>query len=163
MNNPLRLPRRRWLNRCVRGACLCLALAVVTTWLGATYDFPIDAAVVADMNAPECEPVRALQANSLLVSALPDSNACWPLFLYRASFPNAANDAASYRAWVLHQRVGEFWQLIGYVLVLWLIVLCGIVLVAVVVKRLVRRLHRAASSIGRRTASAPGVHRHRSS
>jgi hypothetical protein len=140
MGNPGRPFLQRYLSRLAHGAGVCLLLALGTTWLGASYDFPVDAGVVAGMNAPECASVRALPAGSRLAAALPDSDICLPFFMYRASFPNAANDAQSYQTWVLQQRVGEFWQLIGYVLVLWAVGLCAIALGAVAVARLVRRL-----------------------
>lgn len=158
MDNTTRLRRYRWMNQFIRGACCCLVLAIGTTWLGATYDFPVDAGVVTGMNAPECAPVRDLLAGSLLADALPDSDICRSFFLYRTSFPNAADDAASYRTWVMHERVGEFWQLIGYVLALWFIAMCGIAFAIVVVRRLVRRLRRVRSSNLGAKPSAPVGH-----
>jgi hypothetical protein len=140
MDNPARPHRSRWLRRCIHGACMGLILAIGVTWLGAICDFPVDAAVVAGMNAPECASVRAMPAGLRLAASLPDSDLCLPFFVYRASFPNAADDAQSYQTWVLQQRVGEFWQLIGYVLVLWFVVLCGIALGTMAVRRWVRRL-----------------------
>lgn len=139
-SHSLRIPRpHRWtkrLSRCLRAACVGLLLAVGTTWLGASYDFPIDPAVAAGMAAPECAAVRHLPPHSLLVAALPDSEDCWPLFLYRTSFPDAPANAAAYEAWTLHQRVGEFWQLIGYVLVLWFAFLGVVALVVAGVRKL---------------------------
>lgn len=140
MGNPGRPRRRRWLSRCIQGACMGLMLAIGTTWLGVSYDFPSDLAVVAGMNAPECASVRALPAGSRLAAPLPDSDVCLSFFVYRVSFPNAADDAQSYRTWVLQQRIGEFWQLIGYVLVLWFVALCAIALATVAVRRLARCL-----------------------
>ncbi|WP_343676641.1 hypothetical protein [Paraburkholderia heleia] len=119
---------------------MALMLAIGTTWLGVSYDFPRDAAVVTGMNAPECASVRVLPAGSRLAASLPDSDVCLPFFMYRTSFPNAADDAQSYQTWVMQQRVGEFWQLIGYVLVLWLVALSSIALGAVAARRLVRCL-----------------------
>ena len=145
----LHWPRR--LSRCIRGACAVLMLATGATWLGAIYDFRVDPAVVAGMNARECASVRALPAGSRLAAALPDSDVCLPFFMYRVTFPDAANDAKSYQMWVLQQRVGEFWQLIGYVLVLCFVVLGGIALATMAVTRLVRRL-RHGSSAGADTA-----------
>ena len=140
--------RRRWLRRYIRGACIGLMFAIGTTWLGTIYDFPVDAGIVAGMNAPECAPVRALPAGSRLAAALPDSDRCLAFFIYRVSFPDAADNAVSYQAWVLQQRVGEFWQLIGYVLVLWFVVLCVVAIAVAGMTRLVRRLRRRISSAG---------------
>jgi len=150
MRNAVRYHPRRWLSRCFRGACIGLVLAIGTTWLGVSYDFPTDAAILSGMNAPECASVRAVPAGSRLAAPLPDSDLCLSFFLYRVSFANAADDAQSYRTWVLEQRVGEFWQLIGYVLILWFAALCCIALVAAAVKRLIRSLrheHRPGSGI----------------
>ena len=143
MNNAGRPHRSHWPGRCFRGAFICLLLAVGATWIGTSYDFPVDTRIVAGMNAPECAPVRALPAGSRLAAALPDSDRCIAFFMYRTSFPNAANDAASYRTWVMQQRVGEFWQLFGYVLILWFAILCIVAISAATVKGLVRRLRHA--------------------
>lgn len=140
MDNPERPRRPRWSSRCIHGACVATMLAIGTTWLGAAYDFPVDAAVVAGMNAPQCASVRALPAGARLAAPMPDSDVCLPFFLYRASYTNAADDAHAYRTWILQQRLGEFWQLIGYVLALWFVALCGVAIGAMVVGRLVRRL-----------------------
>ncbi|CAM2184795.1 Transmembrane protein [Paraburkholderia sacchari] len=140
MDKAGRLHRHRWPMRCFRGACICLMLAIGTTWLGAIHDFPVDANVVAGMALPECATVRAIPAGSRLAAALPDSDRCIAFFMYRTSFPNAADDAASYQTWVMQQRVGEFWQLIGYVLALWFVLLCIVAIAAATVKALVRRL-----------------------
>jgi hypothetical protein len=140
MDNPDRL---RWLRRFIHGACVVLVLAIGTTWLGATYDFPVDAAVVAGMSEPQCAFVRALPAGGRLAAPLPDGDVCLPFFLYRASYANAADDAHAYRTWILQERLGEFWQLIGYVLALWFVAMCGIAMGALVVGRLVRRLRHA--------------------
>ncbi|MEI6003381.1 hypothetical protein H3V53_41810 [Paraburkholderia bengalensis] len=140
MDNAARPYRHRWLRRYVQGVCACLMLAIGTTWLGAIYDYPLNAGVVAGMNAPECASVRALPAGARLAAALPESDRCLALFMYRTSFPNAADDAASYQAWVLQQRVSEFWKLIGYVLVLWFVVLCILAIAASLIKALVRHI-----------------------
>lgn len=146
MDNPerSRRPRRpRWLSRCFHVACVALMLAIGMTWLGAAYDFPVDAAVVAGMNAPQCASVRALAAGARLAAPMSDSDACLPFYLYRASYTNAADDAHGYRTWVLQQRLGEFWQLIGYMLALWFVALSCVAIGAMVVGRLVRRLRHA--------------------
>jgi hypothetical protein len=140
MDNPACPHRPRWSRRCIHGACVGVMLAIGVIWLGATYDFPVDAAVAAGMNAPECASVRASPAGLRLAAPLPDSDVCLPFFIYRASFSNAADNAQSYQTWVLHQRVGEFWQLIGYVLVLWFVALCVITLGTMTIRRLMRRL-----------------------
>lgn len=148
--------RYRWIRRCVQGACACLMLATGTTWLGAIYDFPINAGVLAGMNAPECAPIRALPAGSRLAGTLPDNDRCLALFMYRASFPNAADDAASYQAWVLQRRVSEFWQLIGYVLGLWIVVLCIVAIAAAAIKALVRRVRDRSSASADAARQKPG-------
>ncbi|WP_236873302.1 hypothetical protein [Burkholderia sp. MSMB0856] len=74
---------------------------------------------MAGMTAPECGRVGARPAGSMLTTPIPEQDVCLPLFIYRASYPDAASDVASYRTWILQQRVGEFWQLFGYVLLLW--------------------------------------------
>ncbi|WP_043285458.1 hypothetical protein [Paraburkholderia oxyphila] len=161
MDNPDPPHRTRWWWRCVRGAAMGLMLASLTTWLGAIYDYPVDAAVVAGMNAPECASVRALPAGSRLAASLPDSDSCLPFFLYRASFPNAADNAKSYQSWILQQRVGEFWQLIGYVLIVWFVALGGIAMATAGVKRLVRRRRQPPSSGTGATRGEPGERTHR--
>ncbi|SDD72680.1 hypothetical protein [Paraburkholderia lycopersici] len=135
---------------------MCLMLAIGTTWLGAIYDFPVDAGVMAGMNAPECSRVRALPAGSRLAAALPDSDSCFAFFMYRTSFPNAADDVASYRTWVQQQRVSEFWQLFGYVLALWFVLLCIVAIGAVAVRGLVRRLRRISSGGADAASQKPG-------
>ena len=131
-------------------------LATGTTWLGAIYDFPINAGVVAGMNAPECASIRALPAGARLAAALPESDRCLALFMYRTSFPNAADDAASYQAWVLQRRVIEFRQLIGYVLGLWFVVLCIVAIAAAAIKALVRRVRDRSSASADAAPQKPG-------
>ncbi|MEM5372753.1 hypothetical protein V4C53_43030 [Paraburkholderia azotifigens] len=130
----------RWVSRCIRVACVSTILAIGTTWLGVIYDFSLDSSVVTGMNAPECAPVRALPAGSQLAAALPQSDRCLAFFMYRVSFPDAADDAASYETWVLQRRVSEFWQLIRYVLAMWFVILCICATAAVALKALVRRM-----------------------
>ena len=156
MDKAARPDRHRWLRRCIHGARACLMLAIGTTWLGAIYDLPLDAGVVAGMNAPECAPVRALPAGSRLDAALPESDRCLAFFMYRTSFPNAADDAASYQTWVLQQRVGEFWQLIGYVLVLWFVMLCIVAIAVAAIKALVRRMRDTSSASADAAPPKPG-------
>ncbi|MEM5371414.1 hypothetical protein V4C53_36015 [Paraburkholderia azotifigens] len=115
-------------------------LAIGTTWLGVMHEFPLDSGVLAGMNASECAPVRALPAGSQLAAALPKSDRCLSFFMYRVSFPDAAEDAASYQTWVLQRRVSEFWQLIGYVLAMCFVILCICAAAAVAVKALVRHM-----------------------
>ncbi|ACC76047.1 hypothetical protein PPMP20_18410 [Paraburkholderia phymatum] len=153
---PVRHRWRNWLRRCVHGACVCLILAIGTTWLGAIYDFPVDAGVVAGMNAPECAAVRALPAGSRLAAALPESDRCLAFFMYRTSFSNAADDAASYQTWVLQRRVGEFWRLIGYVLMLWLVMLCIVAIIAAAIKALVLGIRDRSSASADAAARRPG-------
>ncbi|WP_230942796.1 hypothetical protein [Burkholderia cepacia] len=110
---------RRWLG----AIGLCVLLSSATTWLGAIHDHPVSTGVLAGMTAPECGRVSARPAGSLLTAPIPEHDVCLPLFVYRASYPDAASDVASYRTWILQQRVGEFWQLFGYVLLLWAAIL----------------------------------------
>ncbi|MFX1674899.1 hypothetical protein PWR63_22055 [Paraburkholderia sp. A2WS-5] len=112
------------------------------------------------MNAPECAPVRALPAGSRLDVALPDSDHCFAFFMYRTSYPNAADDVASYQTWVLQQRVGEFWQLFGYVLVLWFVLLCIVAIGALAIKGLVRRLRHTSSASAEASSHERGGHTH---
>lgn len=133
--------RHRRTARWVHAVILSFASAIAVTWLGATYDHPVDAAIVAGMNAPECASVRAIPAGSLFAAREPESAICQSFFLYRVSFADAAHDAPSYQARVLEQRVEEFWLLIGYVLALWLVVVCLIAGTALVLKKIVRRAH----------------------
>lgn len=146
MDNRFRIRAHHWLGRCVRGACVGLMLAAGTTWLGVRYDFPVDEAVVAGMDAPECASVRTLPSGSLLVVALPENHRCWPFFLYRMSFADAPSDAASYEAWTLHQRVAEFWRLIGYVLALWWAALGAAALIVLAVRKLILHVRGDAST-----------------
>ncbi|WP_225034131.1 hypothetical protein [Paraburkholderia sp. XV] len=135
----------RWLSRCIYVVCASATLAIATTWLGAIFDFPVDFGVVAGMKAPECAPVRASPAGSQLAAALPESDRCLAFFMYRASFPDAADDAASYQTWVLQRRVAEFWQLIGYVLVLWFVILCVSATAALAIRARIRRMRRSSA------------------
>lgn len=158
MDDGLRIHPHRWLSRCLQGACISLMLAAATTWLGASYDFPVDEAVVAGMGAPECASVRTLPAGSFLIAALPENGRCWPFFLYRASFADAPSDAASYEAWTLHQRAAEFWQLIGYVLALWWGALSIVGLSILVVRKLILRVRGSDSTARSRRSLARQRH-----
>jgi hypothetical protein len=68
-----------------------------------------------------------MRAGSLLLTGQPDNEVCRSAYLYRTTFPDAADDAPSYAASVMQDRIGEFRQLVGYVCLLWLAV-AGIVL-----------------------------------
>lgn len=114
---------RPWMHRWLGAIGLCLLLSSATTWLGAIHDHPVSPGVVAGMTAPECGRVGARPAGSMLTTPIPEQDVCLSLFVYRASYPDAASDVASYRTWILQQRVGEFWQLFGYMLLLWAAVL----------------------------------------
>ncbi|MBY4866569.1 MULTISPECIES: hypothetical protein [Burkholderia] len=147
-----RTPLRCWLG-CLG---LCLLLSSATTWLGASYDHPVSAGVVTGMSASECARVGARPAGSLLTTPLPEHDICLPLFVYHASYPDAASDVPSYRTWVLEQRVGEFWQLFGYVLLLWATILVLIVCPIVVIRRRARQRRRGSrprASVDRRNGS----------
>lgn len=117
-----RSPLRFWLG----GIGLCLLLTSATTWMGAIHDHPVSAGIVAGMNASECARVGLRPPGSLLMTPLPEHDICLSLFVYRASYPDAASDVASYRTWILQQRVGEFWRLFGYVLLLWATLLLAV-------------------------------------
>ncbi|WP_175948318.1 hypothetical protein [Burkholderia pyrrocinia] len=123
MTRGRRIDPRTPLRFLLGGIGLCLLLSSATTWIGAIYDHQVSAGVVAGMSASECARVGVRPPGSLLTPPLPEHDICLPLFVYRASYPDAASDAASYRTWILQQRVGEFWHLFGYVLVLWATVL----------------------------------------
>ncbi|KVC23256.1 hypothetical protein WI69_04035 [Burkholderia diffusa] len=114
---------RTWMRRWLGAIGFCLLLSIATTWLGAIHDHPVSPGVVAGMTAPECGRVGAQPAGSMLTTPIPEQDACLSLFVYRASYPDAASDVASYRTWILQQRVDEFWQLFGYVLLLWAAIL----------------------------------------
>ncbi|WP_017776096.1 hypothetical protein [Paraburkholderia kururiensis] len=130
--------RHRRATRWFHALVLSFAFATAVTWLGATYDHPVDAAIVAGMNAPECASVQAIPAGSLFASREPENAVCRSFFRYRVSFADAAHDAPSYQARVLQQRVEEFWLLIGYVLALWFVVVCLIAAAALVLRKIVR-------------------------
>ncbi|PQP10240.1 hypothetical protein C5615_33830 [Burkholderia cepacia] len=125
---------RRWLA----GIGLCVLLSSAATWIGAIYDHPISTAIVDGMNTAECAAVGQLRAGSLLTSPIPEHDVCMPLFVYRASYADAASNVTSYRAWILEQRVAEFWRLIGYVLLL----SAAISAVVAVSMLIIRRLRR---------------------
>lgn len=118
--------RPRWWRVSVQAAVLSIALGIGVTWAGSTYDHPVDRSIMAGMAAPECAEVRTMRAGSLLLATQPDSDVCRSFFLYRTTFLDAADDARSYAASVIQDRIGEFRQLVGYVCLLWLAVV-GIV------------------------------------
>ncbi len=134
------MTRGRHTERCTLMRCwlggigLCLLLSSATTWIGAIHDHPASAGVVAGMNASECGRVSAMPAGSLLTMPLPELDICLPLFVYRASYPDAASDVATYRTWIFEQRVREFWQFFGYVLLLWATIL-GLIVGSILVVR----------------------------
>jgi hypothetical protein len=97
------------------------------TWAGSTYDHPIDRSILAGMEAPECAEVRAMRAGSLLLTGQPDNDVCRSVYLYRTTLHDAADDAPSYTASVMQDRISEFRQLVGYVCVMWLAVV-GVVI-----------------------------------
>jgi hypothetical protein len=118
--------RHLWWIASVHAAVLSVVIAIAMTWVGSAYDHPVDRSVMAGMAAPECAEVRTMRAGSLLLATQPDSDVCRSFFLYRTTFPDAADDARSYAASVIQDRIGEFRQLVGYVCLLWLAVM-GIV------------------------------------
>ncbi|KWK49226.1 hypothetical protein WT81_30200 [Burkholderia stagnalis] len=71
---------------------------------------------------------------------------CQPLFVHRASYPDAACDVASCRTWIIEQRVGEFWQLFGYVLLLRAAIVGLVVGPLLLIRHLARHLHRGSRS-----------------
>ncbi|WP_233837742.1 hypothetical protein [Paraburkholderia sp. ZP32-5] len=138
--SPMRGPHTRWLY------VLCVSLLFVTavTWLNAIFDHPIDDAVVTGMMSPECVKVSRMPAGSVLSAAQPDDEICRSFFLYRATTQNAAGDVASYQNMIMRERVGEFWRMIGYALVLWLLVTAACLGFARLLKRIVAsRMHRS--------------------
>ncbi|AOL05548.1 hypothetical protein WI95_09940 [Burkholderia contaminans] len=131
------------LMRCWFGGIgLCLLLTSATAWIDAIFDHPVSAGVVAGMNASECGRVGARPAGSLLTTPLPKYDICLPLFVYRASYSDAASDVASYRTWIFEQRVREFWQLFGYVLLFWATILGLLVGPILFIRHRVRYHHR---------------------
>ncbi|MFP4894919.1 hypothetical protein [Paraburkholderia sp. EG304] len=138
-----RAPQRR---RYTRWYAASLSTLVVTaiTWLSAIVDLPIDDAIVAGMTAPQCARVGSMPSGSVLLAALPDDAICRSFFLYRATTQNAAMDAPSYTNMIMQERVGEFWKMIGYVLLLWLLASATVVGLARQLKRFFTcRMHRS--------------------
>lgn len=82
---------------------------------------------MAGMAAPECAEVRAMRAGSLLLTGQPDNDVCRSVYLYRTTFPDAADNAHLYAASVVQDRISEFRQLVGYVCLMWLAVV-GVVI-----------------------------------
>lgn len=115
MNRMCNRNRHRWLIRLAQVVALSVLLSISITWAGSTIDHPIDTAITAGMTSPECAEVRAMPAGSLLSAALPNNDVCRSFFLYRATFSDATDNAGSYEASVMQDRIDEFWQLIGYV------------------------------------------------
>ena len=121
MTHPTRGRNRHpWWALSVQAAVLSVAIAIGMTWAGSIYDHPIDPSIMAGMAAPECAEVRAMRAGSLLPARQPDSDVCRSFYLYRTTFPDAADDLPSYTASVMQGRISEFRQLVGYVCLIWL-------------------------------------------
>ncbi|MBR7918654.1 hypothetical protein KDX16_22955 [Burkholderia vietnamiensis] len=139
--DPATRARLRWW---LGGVGLCVLLSAAITWLGAIYDHPVREGVVAGMNASECARVGVRPPGSLLTTPLPEHDLCMPLFVYRASYPDAASDVASYRTWVLQQRVAEFRYLVGYVLLLCATLLVVVAGTVMLLRRWLRRFDRGA-------------------
>ncbi|MFM0080638.1 hypothetical protein P0D72_17420 [Paraburkholderia sediminicola] len=106
----------------IQAGVLSVIIAIGMTWAGSNYDHPVDRSIMAGMAAPECAEVRAMRAGSLLLTGQPDNDACRSVYLYRTTFPDAADDAHSYAASVMRDRISEFRQLVGYVCLMWLTV-----------------------------------------
>jgi hypothetical protein len=119
--------RHRWWVVPLQAAVLSVIIAIGMTWAGSTYDHPVNRSIMAGMAAPECAEVRAMRAGSLLLARQPDSDVCRSVYLYRTTFPDAADDAHSYTASVMQDRISEFRQLVGYVCLMWLAV-AGVVI-----------------------------------
>ena len=120
------MKHRNWYRvsiRLIQATVLSAILATGVTSGGAIYDHPIDASITAGMAAPECAVVRAMPAGSVLLAVQPDHDICRSYFLYRTASPNSTNDANSYMASVMQDRIDEFWQLFGYV---WLLCLATV-------------------------------------
>lgn len=107
-----------WLTRFAQTTALSAVLAIGITWAGSIADHPIDTTIVPGMSSPACAEVRAMAAGSLLSVPLPNNDICRSFLLYRATFPDATDDAAAYAASVVQDRIDEFRQLIGYVAIL---------------------------------------------
>jgi hypothetical protein len=88
------------------------------TWLGTAYDNPLNPAILEGMATPRCSEVRAVQPGSLLSAQLPSNDICRSFFLYRATYQNAAADEHGYRVAIAQDRADEFWQLVGYAMLL---------------------------------------------
>jgi len=129
-----RNPHRWWVTL-VQAAVLSILIAIGMTWAGSTYDHPIEGSIMAGMAAPECAEVRAMRAGALLLSRQPENEVCRSFYLYRTTFPDAADDPPSYMASVMQDRISEFRQLVGYVCLLWL-ALAGVVIGGTCVVRL---------------------------
>lgn len=122
---------------------LSMLCATSMTWLIAIFDHPVDDAIVAGMMSPECAKVGRMPPGSVLFATLPDGEICRSFFLYRATAQNAASDAPAYQSMIMQERVGEFWRMIGYVLLLWLMVTAVVAGFAGLIRRLfARRSHR---------------------
>ncbi|WP_213767664.1 hypothetical protein [Caballeronia sp. dw_19] len=96
------------------------------TWAGSTYDHPIDRSIVVGMGAPECAEFARCKLALYFSQDSRTAIFAGP-FLYRTTFPDAADDLHSYKASVMQDRIGEFRQLVGYVCLLWLAV-AGVVI-----------------------------------
>ncbi|SMF99931.1 hypothetical protein [Burkholderia singularis] len=136
--------------RRVAGALVAsAALAAAVTWLGAAYDQPIDAAVIAGMRSPHCQAVRDMPPGSLLIAAQPEDGVCRAFFLYRGAIGNEAADERGYKDAVQAGRLREFEQLVGYVFVLVSAVTLSAIAMAAVVRTLWRRLRMVGESFSR--------------
>jgi hypothetical protein len=135
--------RQRRRNACWYAAPLGILAVTAMTCLSAILDHPIDDAIIAGMTAPQCARVGTMPSGSVLLSAPPDDAICRSFFLYRATTQNAARDASSYTNMIMRERVGEFWKMIGYVLLLWLLASATVVgLVRLLRRFFTSRLHR---------------------
>lgn len=112
------------------GLLVSLLGVIAVTWLLAIMANPVDSAVVAGMESPQCASVGRIPAGSVLLTDPQVDGICGSYYLYRATHENAVGDARSYTGAILDARVAEFWQRIWYVLLLWLLV-TGLVVGAV--------------------------------
>jgi len=145
MNNPRGGRQKGQVLRWIQIAAFGALFAICLTWIGSIYDHPTDDSIVTGMASPECASVRAVSAGSILSASQPDSDICVSFFLYRTTHPGAAGNADSYVASIMQERVAEFWQLIGYVLLLWLVTFIMVGGAVWVVRSFIRRHRRHTS------------------
>ncbi|XUW90472.1 hypothetical protein OH764_26225 [Burkholderia sp. M6-3] len=121
MNDPRGGKQNGQVVRWIRIAVFIALFATCLTWIGSIYDHPIDDSIMTGMKTPECASVYAMPAGSVLSASQPDSDICLSFFLYRTTHSSPAANTDAYVVSIMQGRVAEFWQLIGYVLLLWFV------------------------------------------